>query len=131
VDALVKTSFDVMRVVTQVAAGLGISSTQVRVFGILRDNEPRLSELAEYLGLDKSSISGLIDRAEQRALVERRIDDADRRATRVRLTAAGRELARTAERDIVEGIAPLIAHLDDAGQRAIVDAFRAHYPERP
>ncbi|HEY4152675.1 MAG TPA: MarR family transcriptional regulator, partial [Pseudolysinimonas sp.] len=93
VDALVRTAFDVMQVITRIANAHDLSLTQVRVMGILRDQQPRLSELAEYLGVDKSSISGLIDRAERRGLIERQRDEVDRRAWRVRLTTAGRELA--------------------------------------
>ena len=38
---------------------------------MLRDRTPAMNELARLLGLDKSSISGLVDRAERRGLVIR------------------------------------------------------------
>ena len=128
VDALVRTSFEVMRIVTQVAGAHDVSVSQMRVFGILRDNEPRLSELAEYLGLDRSSVSGLIDRAEQRGLVERRADAADGRASRVRLTEQGRELATLAEREVAAGIAPIVAHVPARHRATIVGLCGATYP---
>ncbi len=59
-----RTSFAVIAMLTQVAAAHDLSLTQLRVLAILRDREPKMTELADYLGLDRSSVSGLIDRAE-------------------------------------------------------------------
>ena len=123
VDALVRTAYDVMRVVTRVAASHDISVTQMRVLGILRDREPRLSELADYLGLDKSSISGLVDRAERRGLLARRPDQEDGRASRVLLTAAGRDLARSAAGQVADGIEPLVAHLTRSERATLARLF--------
>jgi len=49
-------------------------------------------QLAHHLNLDKSSITGLVDRAERRGLVERTIAPNDRRGFNVRVTSAGRQL---------------------------------------
>ena len=87
-DALVQTSFDVIGIVSRVAAAHDLSLTQLRLIAILRDREPTLSQLADHLGLDRSTISGLIDRAAARGLVERVANPADRRSARVALTAA-------------------------------------------
>lgn len=58
-------------------------------------------DLARHLKLEKSSVSGLIDRAEARGLVERKPAPHDGRAVHVGLTAAGRRQAKqlTAEAD--------------------------------
>ena len=64
-----------------------------------QDREPGMLELARYLNLDRSSLSGLVDRAEQRGLVERIPSAADRRAATIRVTAEGRKLSR-AERKL-------------------------------
>ena len=48
--------------------------------------------LATLLGLDKSSVTGLVDRAERRGLVTRVPSSADRRVVLVDLTDAGRAL---------------------------------------
>ncbi|MBE7195789.1 MAG: MarR family transcriptional regulator, partial [Gordonia polyisoprenivorans] len=71
IDALVQVSFAVTAVLTKVAAAQDLSLTQIRLLGILRNRTPTLSELAERLGLDRSSVSGLIDRAAARDLVRR------------------------------------------------------------
>src|SRR6202050_456702 len=92
-DALVMTSFATMAALNRVAAEHDLSLTQLRVLAILRDRRVRMSELADYLGLDKSTISGLVDRAEKRGLLQREANPADGRATDVFLTAEGMQLA--------------------------------------
>jgi DNA-binding MarR family transcriptional regulator len=51
-----------------------------------------MGELAESLDVSQASATGIVDRMEQRGLVQRRRDDEDRRVIRVGQTAAGREL---------------------------------------
>src|ERR1700683_1415341 len=71
VDSLVLASFTVIALLSRVAAEHDLSLTQLRVLAILRDREPTMAELADYLGLERSSVSGLIDRAVKRRLVRR------------------------------------------------------------
>src|SRR5262245_61359874 len=91
-DNLVRVSFAVTAVLSRVAAEQDLSLTQLRVLGILRDRKPTMAELADYLGLERSTVSGLIDRAVQRGLVEKNTDPADGRSVRVSLTAQARRL---------------------------------------
>jgi hypothetical protein len=71
----------------EIAAEHGLSLAQTQLLGVLRDREPLMSELGRHLGLDKSSISGLVDRAQRRGLVTRTASDVDRRAIRVPIGA--------------------------------------------
>ena len=71
VDGLVQLSFLIQMVLSEVAAGYALTVAQMRLMGILRGREPAMLELARFMSLDKSSVSGLIDRAERRGLVER------------------------------------------------------------
>jgi DNA-binding MarR family transcriptional regulator len=90
-DALVELSFVIQATLARLAGEYDVSLTQVRLLGILRDREPGIVELAEVLNLDKSSVSGLVDRAQRRGLVQRAsARSADGRAIRVVLTATGR-----------------------------------------
>src|ERR1700758_4961531 len=91
-DNLVQVSFAVTAVLSRVAAEQDLSLTQLRVLGILRDREPTMAELASYLGLERSTVSGLIDRAVQRGLVRRTTDPADGRSVRVSLTTEARRV---------------------------------------
>jgi DNA-binding MarR family transcriptional regulator len=118
-DGLVMTSFAVMAILNRVAAEHDLSITQVRVLGILRDRRPKMAELAEYLGLDRSSISGLIDRAERRGLVQRDASPDDGRAIHVSLTAEGRTRSRTVEGQVRERVAAVAGVLSAADQRRL------------
>src|SRR5271154_1514229 len=95
ISALVRASFATTAVLSRVAAEHELSLTQLRVLAILRDRRVRMSELADYLGLDKSTISGLVERAEKRGLLQRAPSPADRRAVDVFLTTGGAQLAET------------------------------------
>ena len=91
-DALVQISFALMAVLTEVAAEHNLSLTQLRVLGILRDREPTMADLATFTGLERSTVSGLIDRAAQRGLVAKTADPHDGRSVRVTLTEPARRL---------------------------------------
>jgi DNA-binding MarR family transcriptional regulator len=91
-DALAQLSFLIYDTLAEVAGEHDLSVVQTRLLGVLRDREPTMQELGRFLGLDKSSISGLVDRAERRGLVRRTPSADDRRAVRVSLTGDGRTL---------------------------------------
>jgi DNA-binding MarR family transcriptional regulator len=118
-DRLVQTSFTVMALLSQVAAAHDMSLTQLRVLAILRDREPRLSELAGHLGLERSSVSGLIDRAVRRGLVSRVASEDDGRAVRLSLTDEGHRLAATGAREIATLLAPSMGTLTPAEQNRL------------
>ena len=92
VDAVVQLSFAVQALLGEIAAEHELSITQLRLLAILRDREPAMLDLARHLNLEKSSVTGLIDRAQRRGLVERVPAPHDGRAVHVRLTAEGRRL---------------------------------------
>jgi len=92
VDGLAQLSFAIHEILERLAGEHDISIVQARLLGVLRDREPTMNELAQLLGLEKSSVTGLIDRAERRGLVERIPSSIDGRAVLVRLTDAGRSL---------------------------------------
>jgi MarR family transcriptional regulator, lower aerobic nicotinate degradation pathway regulator len=92
VDGLVQLSFLIQNSLSRLAGQHGVSLIQTRLLGILRDRTPSMNELAKLLELDKSSVTGLIDRAERRGFVERIPSEEDRRAVVVRLTKEGRSL---------------------------------------
>ncbi len=106
VDALVRSTFQVTGVLTRIGAENDLSLTQLRVFGILRDRRPGVTELAAHLGLDKSTMSGLIDRAERRGLLARGRSPHDGRAVEVFLTPAGRELTQRLYVEVRDALTP-------------------------
>ena len=129
-DALVMTSFDVMGVVTQVAARHDLSLTQLRALAILRDRQPRMSEFAEYLGLDRSTVSGLVDRAVARGLMERTADENDGRASRLQLTEEGHSLALFGAGEIRAGMSPVMEGLSGPEREQLVGLLLRLQPRR-
>ncbi len=115
-DALAQAAFATMAALGRIGAEEDLSLTQLRVLGILRDRCLRMTELADHLGLEKSSLSGLVDRAQQRGLVERAPAADDRRAVEVFLSASGRRLAERLTARFADALEPLTAGLD-AGER--------------
>ena len=62
----------------------------MRALGVLDPERPRpMRSLARAWACDASNVTWMVDRLEQRGLVERRTDHADRRARTVALTALG------------------------------------------
>ncbi len=68
------------------------------VFGYIRKEGSRLTELAERAQLTKQTMGYLVDYLEERGYVEREPDPGDKRAKIVRLTDEGREAVRTARK---------------------------------
>ncbi|OUC82095.1 MarR family winged helix-turn-helix transcriptional regulator [Streptosporangium minutum] len=125
VDALVRNTFQVVGVLTRIGAERDLSLTQLRVLGILRDRRPRMTELAAFLGLDKSTLSGLIDRAERRGLVARGKNPQDRRVVDVFLTPAGLELAEQMYGEVRHALTPAINRLDPQDRDQLVQLLHA------
>jgi DNA-binding MarR family transcriptional regulator len=91
---------------------LGISMTHFHVLTLLRHHDAMpMGRLAEILDASMSSATGIIDRMEERGLVERvRVPD-DRRIVLVRVTDAGRDLVDEAELVKSEVLALSLARL--------------------
>ena len=69
----------------------GISLGHVQILWILQEHGPLpVSRLADWLGIGVPNATGLLDRMEQRGLVERVRDDDDRRVVHARMTELGR-----------------------------------------
>lgn len=114
VDGLAQLSFHIQKLLADVGAPLDLSVTQLRLLGILRDRNPEMLHLAMRLGLDKSSVTGLVGRAEKRGLVQRTASPRDRRAVIVTLTPEGRSITREAETQVNARINALLSHLSPA-----------------
>ncbi|MCQ2010939.1 MAG: MarR family transcriptional regulator [Sporolactobacillus sp.] len=113
VDGLVQLSFLVQEILGRVGAEHGLSIIQLRLLGILRDREPSMLQLAKHLNLDKSSITGLVDRAERRGLVERNVSPNDRRGYNVSVTSAGRELIQIGSEEVERQLSAAVEGLSE------------------
>lgn len=123
IAALTRTSTQIERVLDRAAAEYGVSPVQARMLRVLSDGAPTMSQLAAQLALDKSSTSGLVDRAHGRGLVRRVPSQLDRRSVRVRLTGRGRELASDIAALAGEELAAICEPLSDADRSALAAAL--------
>jgi len=69
----------------------------------------RMRDLAESVLISKSGLTSLVDRLEQRGLIGRAPDPADRRVTRIQLTPDGADVFRAAATAHVADIEELFA----------------------
>jgi DNA-binding MarR family transcriptional regulator len=118
-DGLFQLSFALQAALAEIAADHELSMIQVRMLGILRDHEPGVLELARLLGLEKSTVSELVKRAEARGLVERVPSTDDRRAATIRVTAHGRTLVRPIEAAARAAVEALVAPLSEAERKRL------------
>ncbi|SNS61138.1 transcriptional regulator, MarR family [Geodermatophilus pulveris] len=103
----------------------GLTVPQARLIDVLQPGQPLpMSEVARLLGCDTSNATGLVDRLEQRGLLERRAAPTDRRVRAVVLTPEG----ESARADLVRRTRtdnPLFAGLDGETARALSRHLRA------
>ncbi|MFJ5223572.1 MarR family winged helix-turn-helix transcriptional regulator [Streptomyces sp. NPDC088400] len=79
----------------QAAAKYSLTGAQARVLGLLSLEPMPMRRIAQKLKCEPSNVTGIVDRLEARALVERRPDPADRR---VKLAAPTEQGLATAAR---------------------------------
>jgi DNA-binding MarR family transcriptional regulator len=105
-----------------IAAGFGLTGPQARLLVQLGDPVP-MGQLAERLDCDPSNVTGLVDRLHARGLLERQVDEADRRVKHLTLTPAGQRLRSELEARLFAG-RPLLARLNRGDQRTLRDLLR-------
>lgn len=114
---VLRTGHALVRASRRVFRRHGISEAQFNVLNILASppGGAGLSqrEISDILVVDRSNVTGLLDRMEAAGWVRREAVPGDRRAWRVRLTAAGRRLWQSClpdyQRALTEVTAPLRA----------------------
>jgi len=106
-------------------APVGIGARELAVLLLLSDLDPESQQqVAGRLGVDRTTMVGLIDALEGKGLVARSPDPADRRRNVVALTDAGRTTLRVATRASDEAERRLLADLDEAEAAQFRDLLR-------
>lgn len=116
------------------AATLGALDLTPGVFAVLVLIEAnaglKQTELANAVGLDRSSMVPVIDNLERRGLVRRLAVASDRRANALRLTTAGTALLRKAKRLVASHEARLAANLAPGERVALVAMLDRIFPDQ-
>jgi DNA-binding MarR family transcriptional regulator len=119
VDGLVQLSFVIQSLLGRIADEHDLSIIAMRMLLVLRDREIGMLELSRILELEKSSVTGLVDRAERRELVHRVAVPGNRRAVRVIVTPRGHALARAVVADVTAQVTELVGGLSEAQQHRL------------
>jgi DNA-binding MarR family transcriptional regulator len=107
-----------------VSAELDLSPPQtMALLRLDRDEGVPMHHLAGALHCDTSNVTGIVDRLEDRGLVERRVDPRDRRVKRLVLTDEGADLRELLAVRLSEPPEPL-RQLPADDQRALRDLMR-------
>jgi DNA-binding MarR family transcriptional regulator len=102
---------------------LGLKPPPVAMTLKLIDEPTPMGRIADVLHLDGSTVTWIVDRLEERGLVERRSNPADRRVRLIALTPEGRRVRDELRARFAEPPAG-IARLSASDQRALRDILR-------
>ncbi|RKS77508.1 DNA-binding MarR family transcriptional regulator [Motilibacter peucedani] len=106
-------------------AAWDLSPSHARALRAIASGDPvRLSALAERLRIAARSATEVVDTLAERGLAERRTDPADRRATLVALTDAGRELQEAMRAARAEEAGRLFGRLPEADRAELLRILR-------
>lgn len=107
-------------------APIGINGQEAVVLRAIDGPEPlSQGEVARRMGIDRTTMVALIDELEQKGLVQRRQDPADRRKNVVALTGTGRDTLRRANQARQEAERRFLSPLGPGEQELFKQALRA------
>lgn len=102
---------------------VGISPRAFHVLQTARAREWNQSELADAVGLDKTTMVGTMDELEAAGLAERRPAEHDRRARVIAVTAEGARKATQAQRVVGEAQAAVLQDLGEQEAKIFLDSL--------
>ena len=106
----------------------GLRPPEFSVLVLVSDN-PLVTQaaLAKALSIARPNMVGLIDRLEKRGLLERSVDENDRRSHGLRLTAKGAALAEQAKKTAAAGDTAATVRLSTSERATLVRLLRKLY----
>ena len=120
--ALRRTQVAVFNGFRRAFADLEIRPVQLGILTVIGNNPGvRQSDLSTSLGIQRANLVPLLDALTGRGLIERTRLAADRRSHALRLTEAGKDLLRTAQRREAEFEAELSSLIGDTGRRRLIE----------
>ncbi|MEU8513451.1 MarR family transcriptional regulator [Kitasatospora sp. NPDC048722] len=101
--ALQRATHATLQLLAAELAGLGLTASEVNALANLSDGRARTaSELGAAAGTRPTTLTGVLDRLEQRGHITRGTHAGDRRSVLVELTASGRQAADTVRRTVAD-----------------------------
>jgi DNA-binding MarR family transcriptional regulator len=107
-SGLVRLTFLVQNLYAEIGRGCDLTVAQAQMLCALSEESLGMADLSGVLGLERSSLTGLVDRAEHRGLVVREGDPRDRRVVKVTLTAAGADAVHRFHQELTERLEGLL-----------------------
>lgn len=120
------------RTLRRLSAEAGLSFVQLLLIRSLEARGPmRMGEASEDIALADGVMTGVVDRLEERGLVERLKDTSDRRATLISLTFEGHRLARAIVEPYEEALKKIFLGMDEEAVERFAMGFERLASERP
>jgi len=92
----------------------GFTLPQLSVISVLTKNgEQKVSDISEKMGLSNSTVSGILDRLEQKGIIERKRNKDDRRVVKIYLVKGSQQICREFHRKREEYFAHLLKKLSE------------------
>ncbi|MFI6500163.1 MarR family winged helix-turn-helix transcriptional regulator [Nonomuraea typhae] len=119
-QALVGLAHHVLHLFNDIGRGYDLTAQQTElVCAVIVRGRVRMGDLGKIMHLEKSNLSGLVDRAEKRGLIVRARDPKDRRVTWVELTEEGHSVAMRTHGDVTERLRRLVGELPAEDRRSL------------
>ncbi|MEV4261084.1 MarR family transcriptional regulator [Kribbella sp. NPDC049584] len=124
-SALVQTMHRLQDLHAETSRPLGLTPQQAHLLCVLISGPLGMTELSRILSIERSSLTSMVDRLERRDLVARVANPTDRRACRIELTAAGKDLAHQCHDAVVDRIQDLTSELPAATRTTLTKALQS------
>jgi len=124
-SALVQTMHRLQDLHAETSRPLGLTPQQAHLLCVLISGPLGMTELSRILSIERSSLTSMVDRLERRDLVARVASPTDRRACRIELTAAGKDLAHQCHDAVVDRIRDLTSELPAASRTTLTKALQS------
>jgi DNA-binding MarR family transcriptional regulator len=108
----------------RMAQTIGVTGPQRLVIRVVGQKPAQTaSEIAQMLGKHPSTLTGVLARLEARGLLEREIDQEDRRRARFRLTAAGKAIDRERKGTVEAATRRALARMEAPMATAVLEGI--------
>ena len=124
--ALHRTTHHTLHALGVALADLKLGAAEVNALANLGDGTLSVRQLSERTGTRATTLTGVLDRLENRGYLTRELDPADRRSFRLPLTEAGQAAAaqvRTAIADLERDALARLSPTQLAGYHAVITAL--------